>query len=340
MPICDEEGCDVLATGKCVNKMELDVCPHYSEEDGDNLLKDSHEEQETVINEVTVSDDTVDVFDGKALSVTDVDRITNNAITRFVILAGMPAAGKTTLLLSLMHIFSTNPGFGNYLFAGSETLLDFEEKSHKSKIDSGNAEEDTGRTPIGLIKFLHLKVANMIENGRLTDLVFTDISGEDFRALKDSTEECRKFTMGQRADHFSLFFDMLKLSCIKDRGGAKVAGFGIIRSLIEAGILLPHSRIQIIFSRWDLNNAEFKAETDEFIDLIKSDMQTQFGAEYEISFYEIAARPKGVEFLFGHGIDQLLPVWVEGSILNNEKVKNRVHATHFDVKRQYLRFEY
>ncbi|MDO1451350.1 hypothetical protein Q0590_34060 [Rhodocytophaga aerolata] len=339
MPICNEEGCQVFTTGKCVNGLELDECPHYLE---DSEVKDykKPENNEEIPPRASPVNNVIDVYDGKALKLSDVNRIANNSITRLVILAGMPDAGKTTLLLSLMHIFTTNPQFGDFIFAGSDTLLDYELKSHPSKIDSENSNETTGRTQVGPPVFLHLKVADQKEDGKLTDLLFTDISGEDFRALRDSTIECKKFTIGQRADHFALFFDTLKITTLKERASAKASGIGILRSLIEAGSLLPQTRIQIIFSRWDLKpNQENEHIHDEFIKLLKSDISSQFGSEYEISFFEIAARPKNNNYPFGHGIENIFPLWVKCSLIDRINSGNKKSIIRPKI-RQYLQFQY
>ena len=222
MTLCNEEGCQVAITGICVNGLKINECPHYHNDLEASTIpevKPVDQVQPDKPDIVTV----VDVHNGKALSLSEVNRITTNSITRFVILAGMPDAGKTTLLLSLLHLFATNPGFEGFLFAGSETLLDYEMKSHFSKIDSGNYEEDTQRTAAGLLQFLHLKVASQAD-GKITDLLFTDISGEDFRALRDSGDACKKFIIGKRADHFVLFFDTLKITTFQERPSTKASG--------------------------------------------------------------------------------------------------------------------
>jgi hypothetical protein len=339
MPICNEEGCQVLITGTCVNGLEFDDCPHYLQDDEVEDYVISVKEEEKPDEELKFPD-VIEVYDGKALKLTDVNRIANNSVTRLVILAGMPDAGKTTLLLSLMHMFATNTEFSGYLFAGSETLLDFEEKAHPSKIDSENDKETTGRTPLGSPTFLHIKVANKDEEGKLTDLLFTDISGEDFRALKDSTAESKKFILGKRADHFALFFDTLRITTTKDRASAKAGGIGILRSLIEAGTLLPHTRIQIVFSRWDLKvNPDKPSIEDEFITLLKSDILKLIGNEYAISFHEIAARPKRDKLPFGFGIENIFPLWVKDSIIEKPaNLKNKAIVP--SSKRQYLNFQF
>lgn len=341
MAYCDEDGCQVLTTGICVNGLVLDECPHYKEgvkeEESDDL--DNEEETEEISDlDSNQKIEEIDVYSGEALKLSEVNRISTNAISRLIILAGMPDAGKTTLLLSLMHLFQTKPQFGDYIFAGSETLLDFEEKAHPSKAESENFEENTGRTPFADPTFLHLSVAKQ-GSEETTDLIFTDISGELFNALKDSTQECEKFTLAERADQFVILFDAERLTTYKDRANAKTSGIGIIKSLIQAGTLKPHTRIQVVFSRWDLYLKKGKDENhDEFIELLKSDLREQFGKSFKIEFYEVSARPKGNHLTFGHGLDKIFPLWVSESILDLQTaVENGQEITS---KRQFLKYQF
>ncbi|WP_158799418.1 hypothetical protein [Pedobacter sp. L105] len=326
MAICNEEGCQVLMTGKCINNLQIDNCPHYSDVKGfdNNSQLEFDEDKDVVIGKIEVNKNVIDVYSGKALNLTEVNRISKSSLTRLVILAGLPDAGKTTMLLSLMHLFQTNTSFEGFLFAGSETLLDFEEKSHPSKIASEKLDDDTNRTPIGPPTFLHLKVAQQTDVNNTIDLLFTDISGELFIALKDSSQDAKKFIICQRADHFALFFDSDRITTLKERANARTSGLGIIRSLNESGTLLPHTHIQVIFSRWDLfkNKGDQKIH-NQFIDLLKTDISSQFGKLYDITFFEVSARPKSGTLPFGFGINKIFPLWVTKSILDG----NTLHET-------------
>lgn len=349
MAICKEEGCSVLTTGKCVNGLEIDICPHYSSESNesdnqDDLIEDDENEDENIEdadnNTWASSEDLIDVHSGKAMTIEDVDKLAKLSLTRLVVLAGMPEAGKTTLLLSLIHMFSTKPSYEGYIFAGSDTLLDFEEKSHLSKIDSEIEIPLTGRTPFGEPTFMHLKVTDQMQQANKVDLIFTDISGETFKALKDSTEECRKFDLCRRADHFVLFFDTKKLTSYKERASSKSAGLGILRSLIEAESLLPHTNIQIVFSRWDLFDDGSSPEIhEEFLNLLKEEIKNKYGLIFNITFHESACRPKGNNFNFGHGLDSIFLEWVNKSQLDSNIIREFEIEGDSDL-RQFMKFKF
>lgn len=353
MASCNEEGCSVLTVGKCVNGLGLDVCPHYSEgddtiveyqdeKDFDNNLDDQNEDDDTNTfpkgNEVN-KENLKDVHTGKALTLDEADKIARSVLTRVIVLAGMPEAGKTTLLLTLMHLFSCRQSFEGHIFAGSQTLIDFEEKSHPSKIDSDISEPETGRTPVGAHTFMHIAVADLENLNKKVDLLFTDISGETFKALKDSTEECKKFELGSRADHFALFFDTKDLTSLSDRANSKAAGLGMLRGLTEAGILQASTKIQIVFSKWDLFNEHKRDNHEQFLEVLKDEIRKNYGHMYDMSFYEISCRSKDGSFAFGYGLEKLFLSWVNQSQLDHNEIRDSEIEKEAKLH-QFLKFKY
>ncbi|MBE9583657.1 GTPase domain-containing protein [Mucilaginibacter sp. JRF] len=349
MASCDEEGCKVAINGKCINNLPLDTCPHYNFDEPNSNELNSQTIESDVTNETELPpidkvvnkflEDVVDVYSGKALELYDVNQISLSGVTKLIMLAGMPDAGKTTLILSLMHLFQTQPFFSDFIFAGSKTLLDFEEKAHPSKIDSDNDEPETNRTPDIPPQFLHIKLQNT-KSLKTSNVLFTDISGEKFRAIKDSTETAKKFKLALRADSFVLFFDTKRVTSFEERASSKTSALGILRSLTEAQTLLPHTKIQIVFSRWDLfSNDEDEALHNEFISLLKNDIEKLLKSNYNLSYFEVAARPSLGEYEFGYGIEDLLKAWFESdmSVKINEPLRKSVEL---DSSRQFLNYQF
>ncbi|HEX8016839.1 MAG TPA: hypothetical protein VF465_16530 [Flavobacterium sp.] len=332
-----------------MNGLELDECPHYSKEDNDNVaaqeINDEDLDQDDQDNQSFLKANEVnrenlkDVHSGKALTLDEANKIAKSVLARVIVLAGMPEAGKTTLLLTLMHLFSSKLSFKEYIFAGSQTLIDFEEKSHPSKIDSDISTPETGRTPVGPHTFMHIGVADLATLNNKINLLFTDISGETFKALKDSAEECQKFELGARADHFVLFFDTKDLTSLKERANSKAAGLGMLRGLTEAGTLLPTTKIQIVFSKWDLFDQEKKENNLQFLEVLKDEIRKNYGEKYAVSFYEISCRSKDGTFTFGYGLDKLFLSWVNQSQLDHNEIQNSEVENEFELS-QFLKFKY
>lgn len=154
-----------------------------------------------------------ELFSGEDMKAVEAARTMDSSPTRMVVLAGAADAGKTTLLLTIMHQFHKG-GFGDYIFAASRTLLAFDRRAFDSNIISGRVVPTTQHTISSLdeIKFLHLAVRRKNLSGPTTNLLFTDISGENFREARDSVEECRKLWVLRRADRFVLLFDGKKIA--------------------------------------------------------------------------------------------------------------------------------
>lgn len=346
MPKCTEEGCPVLQTGKCLNQFEdIISCPHYLSEgstDIDDSVTTTDRPESEDKNSSNEEDSRFKMHTGLSLLEDEINVISREDYTRLIILAGMPEAGKTTALLSLMHQFETKSDYREYLFAGSRTLVDFEEKAWPSRIDSNNETAKTPRTNDLVPRFLHLALASKKSLDRKENMLFTDVSGELFRTLRDSTPESKKFQLAMRADHFALFFDTHELSEMNLRYVAKNSGLGILKSLIDAAVLTPKTRIQIIFSKWDL----FEKKSDKeihtvFIQELHNEIQQQYGTAYNITFHQIASRPFKSHLLFGHGIGELFDIWISQSqmdfnalksVQNEEEQDEREFSTYFFTK--------
>lgn len=340
MAKCTEEDCDVMISGVCINGMKVEECTHYKLTDDGNIDYEYHPEDE--VPEDAIPDIGIkDVHSGKALSIDEADSIARSSQTRLIILAGMPEAGKTTFILSLHHLFSTNKEYGGYIFAGSETLVDYEEMSHPSKIESDLKKPVTVRTPRGSERFMHLMVKKTEQENSFVNLLFTDIPGETFSALKDSRQECERFTLAKRADHFVLFFDTEILTTISKRAIAKATGIGILRGLIEVESLEPGASIQIVFSRWDLFNRD-KNEADHilFLNAIKKELQVSYGQNYDISFFEVSCRPDNISVPFGYGMDIIFPTWVGHRPIKTSNSGNVNKEIPANCTREYLKFNF
>jgi len=150
---CKEAGCTVSKDGICLDGLETSKCSHYYLFDGkeeDPVASDSRAGEE--------EKESVSVHSGNTMNIKECEVITLASISRLIIFAGLENSGKTTLLITLLELFQKNNFFGNYIFAGSHTLIGFEKMSFPSRIKSDRANSDTIRTPIGDQMFLHLKL--------------------------------------------------------------------------------------------------------------------------------------------------------------------------------------
>jgi hypothetical protein len=250
--------------------------------------------------------------------------ITAASLTRLVVLAGEAESGKTTLLTAIYEKFNEGE-FADLLFAGSITLVGWEKRCHLSRITSGSEKADTERT-LGLKKrLLHLKVRDKSLAGPPQDVLFADLSGEVFKLIRDSTDECQRLEMLKRADHFVLLIDGDKLSRIANRHEAQNNSAALLRSCVDAGMVGKNSFVDVVFSKCDLL-AKADSGTSDFLKSCKEMIQNRFGTRVgRLRFHQIAARPESGDFEFAHGISGLLRDWVKDSPVFHRSLSLAAH---------------
>jgi GTPase SAR1 family protein len=311
---CKQPECKVSTTGVCMEGIPLlDNCSHILRIQSVLSEENNEEQNNEEKNFIELPEDKI-YFSGDALLIEECNKVTSSSLTRLIVLAGSAKSGKTTLLASLFQLFQDKNSFVNYKFAGSLTLIGLEKRCFKSRIASERDVAETDRTiKLEYDEFIHLKVKG---GTKKVSLLFTDVSGEKFKDLSNSQDECRKFDLVKRADHFALFIDAFLLSDITTRQTTKTNSLGILRSLIESKMLSEHTYIEVIFSRWDLLlQRENYEDHKKFIESLKQTIIEKFQSTHKrIRFFEIASRPASAKGLdFGYGIDKILPEWVEKS---------------------------
>ncbi len=233
---------------------------------------------------------------------------------RWVVIAGPVGAGKTTLLTSIYELFQWGK-IPNYIFAGSATLPAFEQRCHLSRIESESAEEDTPRTlyddqgP----KYLHLRVAAAKAPSTRVDFLFTDVSGEMFEHVRDSTDACKDLAFLRRAGNFILLLDSRKALRTDKRWAMIEEAKTILRSCLDSQVLSGDCVVTVLWSKFDyFVEAGDKAEDQAFRKQIAQEFTALFGERVShLNFGEVAARPtKARQLGFGKGTGELLNGWI------------------------------
>lgn len=254
----------------------------------------------------------IDMPAGGDLTPDSASLITAASLTRLVLIAGEAESGKTTLLATIYEKFNAGP-FADFLFAGTATFVGWEKRCHFSRVASGSERADTERT-LGLQqRLLHLRLRNVHLADAPQDILFTDLSGEVFKLVRDSTAECQQLGMLKRADHVVLLIDGKKIAEAATRHQALNNSIALLRSTVDAGMVGPQSFVDVVFSKYDvLQTADSK--TSEFVNNATGTITTRFGTKLgRLRFHRIAARPESPDVEFGFGIPELLRSWVEDS---------------------------
>lgn len=302
---CSRAGCPVAVSGLCLEGFKPPTtCPYYASADVPAEEVASYTTQELI-----------DLPSGEALTERQAADVTREDTAKVVIIAGPYNSGKTTMLTSLYEAFQDAP-FANYLFRGSRTLVGFEKRAHLGRIEAGDVEAKTSHTSVGEgVVFLHLALASLDELGfEHASLLLSDISGELFRHVRDSTQAAKEISALQRADHLCIVIDGERIASEEGRQVARNDSRSILRSIMEANVLPSEAVIDIVFTKWDLvvqaTEADVSGYLSKFIDGTKQALASLVST-HNVKFHEVAARPsKSAKTPFAHGLPTLLRSWM------------------------------
>lgn len=254
----------------------------------------------------------LDLLHGKGLSPAETASITRRALTSIVLFAGTAESGKTTLLATLYLLFQRGP-FAGYLFAGSETLVGFENRVYFARTASGRETPATPRTSVS--EYLHLQVRREDLSEPVRDVLLCDLSGEDFREAKDNSDACRELKIISLADRFVLLIDGGKLARSEAKQSAKNDSLTILRNCLDTGMLGKESIIDVLITKWDIvETSDEKEVVVAFADHVESEIRRRAGGRVgHIRFTRVASHPFVGDLPLGHGLEELFPAWVEAA---------------------------
>jgi len=332
--VCKQATCKFPTDGECIEGLPPPgKCPYRSArtESAENVLEDKVTSPPEVVY--------IGTHKGEALTDQNCDALMAGVSVKFIMLAGLKESGKSTLLGSLIQLFQDNSSFANYSFAGSNSLIGFERICHQSRLNSGRDKPGTVRTAKGLDGILHLKIKSLDPESEKVDLLLTDLSGEDFNDLSKSTEFSKRFTMARRVDHFVLLLDSDLLSKVDTRQVTKTNSISVLLGLLDAEMILPDTKIDIVFSRWDLLIAKDDREKHEaFISLLKEDLKKRINPyNLTITFFEIASRPNRLDVLeFGYGLAELFTNWLTSRKIRSVNPEN--YRPSINANREFSKY--
>ncbi len=209
----------------------------------------------------------IDLTGAGALYMGEAEAVVRSCACRLVVLAGPAGSGKTTLAASLYSAFQKGP-FAGYRFAGSRTLVGFEERCWLARASSGGRTPDTERTPRGEeMQFLHLQLAPIDAPSPRNEIMLADLSGEHYSQAVHSLAACQSLPALRRADNLAILIDGALVADLRRWQWAVEEAQTLLRSCVEAGILHPSTRIDLVFSKWDVVTSSVRLrDTEGFVD--------------------------------------------------------------------------
>jgi len=270
-------------------------------------------------SEIPVPEQTTGVNDinlptGKPLTSEEANHIVRSTGAPIVLLIGAVKSGKTTLIASIHDAFQWMP-FANYLAAGSETLIGFEERCFDSRAVSGAEEPTTIRTiPAEGIQFYHLKLRDQNMTAPIRHLLLADMSGEIYEQALDSSAVMRGLSILTRADHLVYLVDGAKLYSEEFKHHTRTNALMLMRRCFEQNMIRTNARVDVLLTKWDIVLKQSSQNVaDQFLKEYKNLFNKEWGAKLgRLNVLPIAARPHYKSTLTPcYGLTEILHRWVE-----------------------------
>lgn len=211
----------------------------------DDLSGDDIIEEET-------KDNTSELPLGDVLSTSDAySNITAKENSTFIALAGPSGCGKTTLLTAIYQLFQKG-AVENYYFAGSETLLGFEQRAYLTRLHSGQLVPDTPKTRRGADQLLHIKIWDSYAD-KFFNLLISDFSGEDYSNIKANPEYAKSdFGIIKSAKCFVVILDGDLILNKEQRNSTLKDATELLRTFADADLLRSDASIIVAISKYDI----------------------------------------------------------------------------------------
>ena len=274
-----------------------------------DIFADSTEELENNGESVIEDANNFTLPSGDALNDEDLYLLTAKKNTRIIYVLGPVGSGKTTFESMIYECFLKNID-EELLFAGSETLLGFEQRLNNLRVVSGNSTAKMERTNIQERHcFLQLYLKDKQEN---YSVVFSDISGEIFdRCVANKTnmeEDLKNLDLTQ---NIVLFIDGEALLDKSRRQGAVSQLRTFLQTLKSSNLYSPGYNIDIVISKNDVICEKSNGNADSFIDNISEKFSDLKGA-YIFRFYRIEAlNGNSISDSTSTSLFELLKIWLD-----------------------------
>ncbi len=302
--VCANPVCKVAETGRCVEGLGLDVCPHYGHEPEET-------EQEPGDADETVDGESVALPPAVKLSPAEASDVLRKGVSRVIAILGPSDAGKTSLIASLYDLFQEGGVAGNE-FARSRTLHAFEHTCHDARATSRRGVPHMNRTPRGEVSFYHLEIGGTA-TGKLVSLLLGDRAGEEYRDAADDVTIVATFLEVSRADTLTVLVDGERLLDAGARHNVRGDVVMLLQSLQDGDGLRAPSRLALVLTKIDaVRQAHQMERALRDFDALISDIRRLFGTMFEeIIPFHVAASPKSNAIPRGTGLPDLLTFWLK-----------------------------
>lgn len=326
---CANPACNVAETGRCVEGLALDACPHYGKEAPQDIEGSSASEPPRT---------SVALRSASAFGSAETSATLRRTDARLIVIVGPSDSGKTSLIAGVYDLFQEGP-IQSLNFAGSDTLHAFEHACHDARAASRRDVPHMSRTPRGEVRFFHLEVHDA-DRDKLATLLLADRAGEEYREVADDVGVVSDLVELYRADVVTFLVDGGRLLG-PSRHNVRSEVVMMLQGLLEGRAFGPRCRIALVLTKLDavmVSSSAEKVRSD--FSLLAADVRRIYGADLGvIATFEIAASPKVGALARGTGVPELLQYWLEPSERGNS-AERKSEAARLRGSRQFLAFRH
>lgn len=304
--ICANPDCKVAETGRCVEGLDLDKCPHYGRE------------AEEIADEVSPPDASdvdagVNLPLGSTLGADEASKVMRRGLSRVIAIIGPREAGKTSLIAGVYDLFQTGTVSG-IEFRRSQTLHAFEQTCHDARAASRRGEPHMHRTPIQQLRFYHIEVASQCPGEHL-ELLFADRAGEGYRSAIDDIAVVTEFYEVSRADTITVLVDGQRLLDAGARHNVRNDTIMMLQALRDGEALRSRSQFALVLTKIDMvMGSQHNARALQDFTTLSAEVRRMFGDVFSVvEGFQVAASPKGGAVRRGTGVPELIQYWLGGS---------------------------
>lgn len=307
---CSNTECRIAESGKCVEGLSAEDCPYdQTIEDAVNL-----DAEKTQLIEVSAGAGEekapkgysgVSVNSGDMLNISEAEKLLCADNSRVLTIIGPEKAGKTTFSLSLYEAFQNGP-YSSLSFAGSSSLVAFEERCHDARVASRRDSPATPRTSrLEGLGFLHIAIRN--KKFELTNMLISERAGEYYTDVANSVEDHGNLHEVNRADYVLFMLDGKKFIG-SERHGIKHELMMMLSTFVENKVLGNRHSIGIVLTKYDFIAASGQTQrANKDIAQLKKRIVSKFGSTIgNIDFHKIAARSESNEIEQWFGVAKVL----------------------------------
>lgn len=264
---CKLEECGAPEIRCHLGNDDYTTCEHFIKEHSEKKIKKEklEEEKKSSLG-----------WSGHAFTTDELALVSSRTSPIVIGVVGKADAGKTTFLSMLYTLLLSGRKLRDYNFAGTMTILGWDELYHRLKFTKGNVAFPQP-TPVGSNRLYHLALRN--NEHQLKDILFADASGEIFSLWSvnrnDELADNARWIYSN-SDAFMLFIDCEAL--LLDKNSAKKEVLLIARQLTHD---LKDRPVIAVWSKSDKKSEVLPSIKDT----LKSELQVLFSnyTEVEIS---------------------------------------------------------